>query len=74
MREESDRQSWAVRHFSQANPQGDGQGNVPALLRAVADTIEGLGAVDIQDIAFHSEVTAEGDWVSMTVYFYETPA
>ena len=72
MSERPDRQSWAVRHFSQANPQGDGQGSVPSLLRAVADTIEGLGTVDIQDIAFHREVTTDGDWVSMTVYFHES--
>jgi len=33
--------SWMIRHFSQANQKGPGQGDVPALLRRVADSIEG---------------------------------
>jgi hypothetical protein len=65
--------SWSVRHFSQANPQGPGQDDVPALLRRVADSIEQLGPVDVQDIVFHDEITADGEWYSMTVYFRDTP-
>ncbi len=63
--------SWNVRHFSQANPNGPGQDNVPALLRRVADSIEGLGPVEVLDIVFHDEVTEDGDWYSMTVYFHD---
>jgi hypothetical protein len=63
-------ESWTVRHFSQANPKGAGQGDAPALLRRVAETIEQLGDVDVQDIAFHNEVNEDGDWYSMTVYFH----
>jgi hypothetical protein len=61
--------SWTARHFSQANPAGRGQGDVPSLLRRVADTIEGLGPVEVQDLVLHNEVTAEGLWPSLTVYF-----
>jgi hypothetical protein len=35
--------AWTIEHFSLANPKGQGQGNVPLLLRRVADVIEGFG-------------------------------
>lgn len=62
--------SWTVRHFSQANPKGSGQGDVPALLRTVADSIEELGPVEVQDLILSSEITEDGPWVSVTVYFH----
>ncbi|MGI5171776.1 hypothetical protein ACQEU3_46265 [Spirillospora sp. CA-253888] len=62
--------SWSVRHFSQANPKGPGQGDVPALLRRVADSIEELGRVEVQDLLLHQEITAEGPWTNLTVYFH----
>ncbi|WP_396452887.1 hypothetical protein [Actinomadura sp.] len=65
--------SWPIRHFSQANPKGEGQGDVPALLRRVADSIEKLGPVQVQDLILHEEVTADGPWVSLTVYFHPAP-
>ncbi|MFE3444620.1 hypothetical protein ACFXNW_16445 [Nocardia sp. NPDC059180] len=58
-------------HFSQANPKGVGQGNVAALLRAVADTVEELGEVSVTDLILHSETTADGDWPSITVYYQD---
>jgi hypothetical protein len=64
--------SWGVRHFSQSNPAGDGQADVPALLRRVAASIEQLQPAEIQDIVFHAESDDEGDaWPSMTVYFHD---
>jgi hypothetical protein len=60
---------WTVQHFGQANPKGEGQGDVPALLRRVANTIEELGEVEILDLVLHSQITADGDWPSITVYF-----
>ncbi|MFC8044296.1 hypothetical protein [Nocardia sp. NPDC057353] len=56
-------------HFSQANSAGAGQGDVPALLRAVAATIEDLGPVTVADLILHNEITADGDWPSITVYY-----
>lgn len=44
-------------------------GDVPALLRRVADTLERLGSVEVQDLVLHNETTPEGDWPSLTVYF-----
>ncbi|MFE9097259.1 hypothetical protein [Streptomyces sp. NPDC007264] len=64
-------ESWTVRHFSQANPAGAGQDDVPALLRRVADTLEGLGPVEVQDVVMHTEITADGLWPSLTVYFHK---
>ncbi|HEX5594666.1 MAG TPA: hypothetical protein VFX61_01390 [Micromonosporaceae bacterium] len=67
-------ESWTVRHFSQANPAGPGQDSVPALLRRIADTIEQFGKIEVQDLVLRSEVTAEGDWWSATVYFHDLSA
>lgn len=53
-----------MRHFSQGNPAGPGQDDVPALLRRIAESIEQLGQVWIQDLVLHNEVTADGDWYS----------
>ncbi len=63
-------ESWSCRHFTQANPRGQDQGNVPRLLRTVAGTIEEFNTIEVQDIVFQTETTAEGPWCSMTVYFH----
>jgi hypothetical protein len=51
-----------IQHFSQSNPHGPGQDSIPALLRRVADTVEGLGDVVVQDIVFHLELDADAEW------------
>jgi hypothetical protein len=63
-----------VEHFSQANPAGKDQGDVPALLRRVADSISALGEVEVQDLVMHTEVTEDGGWPSLTVYFHRSTA
>lgn len=68
-----DDNEWLVSHFSQSNPSGPGQGDVPALLRRVADTIESEGDIDVQDIVFHSEVTEAEDDLTITVYYHRQP-
>ncbi|GAA0357836.1 hypothetical protein GCM10009530_03840 [Microbispora corallina] len=65
----SERITWTMHHFSPANPKGHQQGDVPALLRRVADSIEDLGDVEVHDLIMHTEITAEGPWPSLTVYF-----
>jgi len=67
-------ESWTTRHFSQANLKGPGQRDVPALLRRVADSIQGLGAVNIQDLTFGTEITEDGPWRHLTVYFHPEEA
>ncbi|MBL7490417.1 hypothetical protein I6A60_40205 [Frankia sp. AgB1.9] len=63
------RDPWTAYHFSQSNPEGAGQGDVGALLRRVADPIDALGQVDVQDLVLHTDITADGDWHSITVYY-----
>ena len=57
-------------HFSQANPAGPGQDNIPSLLRRVAESAGAIGAVEVQDLILHTEVTDNGPWHSLTVYFH----
>lgn len=64
---------WTALHFSQSNPEGRDQGDVASLLRRVADTIEALGDVQVQDITFSSEVTGGEDDLTMTVYYHREP-
>ncbi len=59
-----------IHHYSQSTPKGPEQGDCAALLRRVADSIEELGTVTVQDIAFGNEVTDDGLWPSLTVYFH----
>lgn len=66
-------EDWTIFHFSQSNPSGEGQGDVPALLRRVADQIESLGDVQVQDITFTSEPTDAEDDLTVTVYFQREP-
>ncbi|MER5326401.1 hypothetical protein [Streptosporangium roseum] len=65
----SERITYTMHHFSQANPKGPGQSDVPALLRRVADTIEDLGHVEVHDVIMHNEITEGEDWPNLTVYF-----
>jgi hypothetical protein len=64
-------ESSTIAHFSQSNSKGPEQGDVPALLRRVAASIEELGTAEVQDITFHSEDEDGGEsWPYMTVYFH----
>jgi hypothetical protein len=64
---------WMIFHFAQSNPKGPGQGDVAALLRRVAESVEELGDVQIQDVTFRSEVTDGEDDLAMTVYYHREP-
>jgi hypothetical protein len=64
---------YTILHFSQSNPVGEGSGDVPALLRRVADTIEALGDIQVEDITFSSAPTPAEDDVTMTVYYDREP-
>jgi uncharacterized phage-associated protein len=64
------RRDWTMRHFSLANAKGQGQDDVAALLRAVADTIGSYGAIHVHDITFHDEIDDKGEhWPTMTIYY-----
>jgi hypothetical protein len=64
---------WTAEHFSQANPAGPGQDDIPSLLRRVAESVEAIGPVEVQDLILHTEVTENGLWYSVTVYFHRLP-
>jgi hypothetical protein len=64
---------WTVSHFTLSNPSGPGQGDVAALLRRVADSIDRLGDVQIRDITFRSDITDGEDDLRLTVYFNQEP-
>jgi hypothetical protein len=64
---------WTISHFSQSNPSGESQGDVAALLRRVADGIESLGDVQVQDITFTSSPTDGEDDLTVTVYYEREP-
>jgi adenylate kinase len=59
-----------VHHFSQSNPRGTKQGDVPALLRRVADTLEELRPAGVRDVTFETESTEDGPCPRLTVYFH----
>jgi hypothetical protein len=62
-------ESWTIRHFTLANPIGTDRGDVPALLRRVADHLETLGEIEVQDLIMGTEVTDDGLVHGITVYF-----
>jgi hypothetical protein len=64
---------WKLFSFAQSNPDGPRQGDVPALLRRVADTIDSLGDTYVMVITFHAVATADEDDLLMAVYYYADP-
>lgn len=56
---------WKVNHFSISDEDND----VPRLLRQVADTMEQLGTIDVQDVTFCVQTEGGSLECEMTVYF-----
>ncbi len=63
------------RHVSIANPRGPEETNLPLLLRRVAELIEDerMDPMDILDLTVSSEITENGPWWSVTVYWEPDP-
>lgn len=63
--------AWTCHHFSMSNPADDGAGDLPRLLRRVGEEIEAraIRAVDIQDITVSQQITGDGPWWSVTLYW-----
>lgn len=53
----------------QTNPSGPGQGDVPALLRRVADTLDELGEIDVTDMVLDTSTHRDRSRPQLTVYF-----
>jgi hypothetical protein len=64
-------ESWTAHHFTLANPITNDVTDLPRLLRRVADHIEKQGITPMQllDVAVHQEITADGPYWSVTVYW-----
>jgi hypothetical protein len=66
----ADRLEFKTQHFSLNNPQGEDQGDVPMLLRRLANTLEELGRIEIRDLVLHNDTDDDGDpWPFVTVYY-----
>jgi hypothetical protein len=64
-------ESWSSQHFSLANPRDDGAGDLPKLLRRIADEIEGrqLDPMNILDLTISQEAIENGPWWSASLYW-----
>ncbi|WP_433288566.1 hypothetical protein [Micromonospora sp. CA-244673] len=64
---------WSCRYYSISLPLGEGQGNVAALLRHAADSIDSLteaGELEIVGLMYtDGEVNEYGEWPSITVFY-----
>jgi hypothetical protein len=66
-----ERDEWTISHFALSNPDGPDEASVPKLLRALADHIDTLGEITIQDITFSSHVSMlRSEDIAFTVYYY----
>ena len=62
---------YSCQHFSLSNPEDDGADDLPRLLRRVADVMEEYDILpaDILDLTVSQEMTDDGPWWSVTVYW-----
>lgn len=57
-------------HFTQCNPHGENQDNLPALLRRVADTVEQLGVIEPSHMVMEVEINEYGFLPVITLYYW----
>jgi len=61
---------YTINHFSLSLGRGEGQDNVAALLRHLANQLDEDSVTDISDIVFHNEVDEDGNFrPHFTVYY-----
>lgn len=63
---------YSCQHFSINNPMGEGQDDVPRLLRRVAETIEDLGQIEPRHLIMDIEVTEDG-FLPVITFYYDRP-
>lgn len=73
MTDSDPRDKWSTYRFALSNRSGPEQGDVPSLLRSLADHLEQLGDVQVADITFESKPTHGEDELSFTVYYHRQP-
>lgn len=62
------RDRWSSYHFSQATRLGKAQGDVAALLRRVADSLDALGDAHVDDVILASEANCAEDDLTTTAH------
>jgi hypothetical protein len=67
------RDQWSSFHFALSNPSGPGQGDVAKLFRRAADHLDDLGDVQVGDITFNSQPTADEDDLTLSFYYQRQP-
>ena len=61
---------FTILHFALSLPKGEGQNDIAALLRHLANNIEEIKNIEVSDIVFHNEIDDDGqDWPHFTVYY-----
>jgi hypothetical protein len=61
---------YTILHFSLTLPKGEGQSDIAALLRHLANKIEEVKNINVSDIVFHNEIDDDGqDRPHFTVYY-----
>jgi hypothetical protein len=63
---------YSCNHFSINLPMGEGQDDVPALLRHTADTIEDIGQIEPRHLIMDIEVTEDG-LLPVITFYYDRP-
>ena len=64
---------YSIKYFSISLPKGSGQHDVAALLSHTSQAIKEMGNIEIQDMAFSSEIDEDGnEWPSFTVYYHSS--
>ena len=63
--------TWTCQHFSLSNPAGKSATDLPKLLRRVAKAMEKqkIKAMDVLDVTTSYEMTGDGPWWSVTVFY-----
>jgi hypothetical protein len=63
--------SWSCKHFTMGNPRNEAPTNLPTLLRRIAAEIERreIDPMDLLDVTIHQEMTEDGPWWSVSVYW-----
>jgi len=67
-------ESKSIQHLSVQSPEGTEQSDTPALLRLLADQLEEIGPIEVQDITIGTQITNDGFVYRLTVYFHPAEA
>ena len=67
-------ESKPIHHLSVVSTQVTDESDAPGLLRLLADQLEEIGPIKVQDITIGTQVTDDGFVYRLTVYFHPMDA